>query len=109
MVSLLLSKGADPNEIIRIYDERSVWDIFLLSCYENADQAPPKLKDTWYKAVELLIEYRRTRKFDVRRRPTEDSRQLQDIRETLLSKITPSFSQFPKYCRGYLHWTKRLD
>jgi len=33
----------------------------------------------------------------------------QNIRETLLSKITPSFSQFPKYCRGYLHWTKRLD
>ncbi|KAF8242251.1 hypothetical protein K440DRAFT_639383 [Wilcoxina mikolae CBS 423.85] len=57
MVSLLLGKGADPNQIIHIYDGRSVWDIFLLSCYQNSEQASPRLKDAWYKAMELLIEH----------------------------------------------------
>jgi hypothetical protein len=57
MVSLLLSKGADPNQIVYIYNECSVWQIFLASCCENAHQAPPLLKDAWYKAVELLIEH----------------------------------------------------
>jgi len=57
MVSLLLSKGADPNQIVDIYNECSVWHIFLVSCCENADQAPSLLKNAWYKAMELLIEH----------------------------------------------------
>ena len=57
MVSLLLGKGADPNQIVHIYGGCSVWHIFLAFCRKYADKAPPPLKNTWYQAMELLIEH----------------------------------------------------
>jgi hypothetical protein len=54
IVSSLLSRGSDPNQSIHIYHGQTVWGLFLLSCYMNADR---HLQDTWYDTVELLIDH----------------------------------------------------
>ena len=55
MVRLLLDRGADPNEKVSIYGNITVWALFLLSCYENKDIQNHQVKDTWFKAAELMI------------------------------------------------------
>ena len=55
MVRLLLDKGANPNEKVPIYDNVTVWALFLLSCYEKKDIQNLQVKGTWFKAAELMI------------------------------------------------------
>lgn len=55
MVSLLLDKGANPNEKVSIYGNITVWGLFLLSCYEKKNIQNLQAKDTWFKAAELMI------------------------------------------------------
>lgn len=55
MVRLLLDKGANPNEKVLIYGNITVWALFLLSCYEKKDIKNPQVKETWFKAAELMI------------------------------------------------------
>lgn len=57
MVRLLLEHGADPNRKVHLNDGRTVWALFLLSCYESAqrDRVSVSLKRAWYRAGELLI------------------------------------------------------
>lgn len=57
VVRSLLSRGADPNQKLHIYDGQTVWALFLLSCYTNTDTDPQPLYDSWFEATELLIEY----------------------------------------------------
>jgi Arc/MetJ family transcription regulator len=35
---LLLDRGADPNQKVRFYDNRTVWELFLVSCYRNREK-----------------------------------------------------------------------
>ena len=55
MVRLLLNKGANPNEKVSIYGNITVWALFLLSCYEKKDIQNLQVKETWFKAAELMI------------------------------------------------------
>jgi len=57
MVRLLLEHGADPNQKVYLNDGRTVWVLFLLSCYESLqrDGVSMPLKRVWYRASELLI------------------------------------------------------
>lgn len=55
MVRLLLNKGANPNEKVPIYDNITVWALFLLSCYEKKNIQNLQVKETWFKAAELMI------------------------------------------------------
>ena len=57
MVSLLLQHGADPNQRVHLNDGRTVWALFLLSCYEMAqrDEASAPLQAVWYRVCELLV------------------------------------------------------
>lgn len=61
MVRLLLQNGADPNQKVHLNDGRTVWALFLSSCYESvqAGEVLPhaSLKDAWYQASELLISH----------------------------------------------------
>jgi hypothetical protein len=58
MVRSLLTRGSDPNQTVHIYPGYTIWKLFLLFCYENADKASLHLKDAWYDAMVALIEYR---------------------------------------------------
>lgn len=55
MVRLLLEKGAEPNAKVSIYGNITVWALFLLSCYEKKDIKNLQVKETWFKAAELMI------------------------------------------------------
>lgn len=57
MVRLLLEHGADPNQKVYLNEDRSVWVLFLLSCYESAlrDEVSTPLRLVWYRVSELLI------------------------------------------------------
>lgn len=59
MVQLLLKYKTDPNQIIYLNGHRTVWEQFLLSCYESVDQekTSPTLKNAWYQTSELLIRH----------------------------------------------------
>ncbi|UKZ52663.1 hypothetical protein TrVGV298_006444 [Trichoderma virens] len=60
MVKLLLENGADPNQKVHLNDGRTVWALFLSSCYEGLQvgEAPPQsLRDAWYQASEQLISH----------------------------------------------------
>ena len=55
IVRLLLDKGANPNEKVQIYGNITVWALFLLSCFENKEVSTFQVKETWFKAAELMI------------------------------------------------------
>lgn len=55
MVRFLLSKGANPNQQLNIYDWRTVWDLFLLSCHENAKKHDVPRYNQVYEVAEMLI------------------------------------------------------
>jgi hypothetical protein len=61
MVELLLSHGADPNQVVYLHGDESVWALFLLSMHETIKQAgpnsavPDSLKAAWYASCEALI------------------------------------------------------
>lgn len=55
MVSLLLDKGANPNEKVSIYGNITVWGLFLLSCYEKKNIQDVQAKETWFRAAELMV------------------------------------------------------
>jgi hypothetical protein len=64
MVELLLSPGlnADPNQLVRLNGDRSVWALFLLSIRETHNQESNKsspthqsLNQAWYAACQQLI------------------------------------------------------
>jgi len=57
MVRLLLEHGADPNQKVHLNDGRTVWVLFLLSCYEMAQrgEASAPLRAVWSRVSELLV------------------------------------------------------
>jgi hypothetical protein len=57
MIKLLLDHGADPNEKVYSHNGRTVWQLFLLSCYEviQREEAPPSLAVAWSRASGQLI------------------------------------------------------
>lgn len=57
MVRLLLEHGADPNQKVHLNDGRTVWALFLVSCYEMAQrgEAAARLRAVWVRVSELLI------------------------------------------------------
>lgn len=57
MVRLLLDHGADPNQKVHLNEGRTVWQLFLLSCYEAArrGQSSPSLIAVWSRVSEQLI------------------------------------------------------
>lgn len=57
MVQLLLEQGADPNQKVYLNDGRTVWALFLLSCYETAQRGKPSalLRTAWRRVSEVLI------------------------------------------------------
>jgi hypothetical protein len=59
MVRLLLKKGANPNQQVHLNDGKTVWALFLLSCYESTRRQAisPVLKSAWYRASELMIRH----------------------------------------------------
>lgn len=59
MVRLLLEKGADPNQAVHLNDGRTVWALFLVSCYESIirENVAPTVRDCWYVVSEVLIEH----------------------------------------------------
>ncbi|KAL7783452.1 hypothetical protein V8C37DRAFT_413714 [Trichoderma ceciliae] len=59
MVRLLLNEGANPNQQVHLNDGRTVWALFLVSCYESErrEEVSPVVKDVWYRASELLIRH----------------------------------------------------
>jgi hypothetical protein len=61
MVELLLSSGADPDQPVHLFDDESVWALFLLSIYETnrkeeSSSAPlDSLKNAWYASCEAMV------------------------------------------------------
>jgi len=59
LVSILLDHGADPNQAVFIYDDKTVWSLFLEMCYENGKKhsLPPSDKEfkDLYLVIELLV------------------------------------------------------
>lgn len=56
MVKLLLDFGADCNQRLDIFQQHSVWQLFLMSCVEVSEKEPTDVKRVWAKAIELLLE-----------------------------------------------------
>ncbi|KAF3073827.1 hypothetical protein CFAM422_004410 [Trichoderma lentiforme] len=59
MVQLLLEHGADPNQRVYLNNGWTVWELFLVSCYEATQRSKPSssIKNAWYRASEILISY----------------------------------------------------
>ena len=55
MVRLLLDRGANPNEKVSVYGNITVWALFLLLCYGKKSTKDLQVKETWFKAAELMI------------------------------------------------------
>ena len=81
MVRLLLEHGADPNQLIHVEDNKSVWQSFLLSIADNVSErqmlgTKPSAGHTsaWYQSCELLIQHgaRRVSRFDKNRLETTE-------------------------------------
>lgn len=61
MVKLLLSHGANPNQVVHILNGEPVWALFLISMLEtktmqHMDGVQPSLRRAWYQCCEALIE-----------------------------------------------------
>lgn len=59
MIRLLLERKANPNQEVHLNDDRTVWALFLLSCYESdmSGEATVAMKKSWYKASALLCQH----------------------------------------------------
>lgn len=59
MVQLLLEYGANPNQPVYLNNDRTVWALFLSSCYEyiNRDEPSAPLRNAWCQAAEFLINH----------------------------------------------------
>ncbi|KAI8664187.1 hypothetical protein NCS55_00926500 [Fusarium keratoplasticum] len=59
MVRLLLDNGASVNQKVHLNDGRTVWALFLLSCYESTTrgEATAPMREAWYQASELLCQH----------------------------------------------------
>jgi hypothetical protein len=55
MVRLLLVKGADPNQSINIYDQQTVWSLFLQLCYTTISHGNPH-SSNMYGLLQVLID-----------------------------------------------------
>ena len=86
MVRLLLDHGADPNEKVSIYGNITIWALFLLLCYENRDMRNLQVKDTWFKAAELMIRKGADRKLKLETTRRETIGKDSDAESTALLK-----------------------
>ncbi|CAA9965144.1 hypothetical protein PTMSG1_08503 [Pyrenophora teres f. maculata] len=65
MVKLLLEYGADPNQPVYLNNGKSVWALFLIFIYTSSARSKgsrgagisASVRNAWYQACELLIEY----------------------------------------------------
>ncbi|KAK4671494.1 hypothetical protein QC764_0095820 [Podospora pseudoanserina] len=59
MVQSLLDRGANPNQQVHLNEGRTVWALFLVSCYESAlrNEATKLLKEVWFRVCKLMIRY----------------------------------------------------
>ncbi|CAH0025319.1 unnamed protein product [Clonostachys rhizophaga] len=59
IISLLLSLGAKPNQVVHSHEDRTVWALFLISCWESAKrgEATEVSKKTWYEVSEMMIKH----------------------------------------------------
>ncbi|KAG4269328.1 hypothetical protein FPRO04_12017 [Fusarium proliferatum] len=59
MVKLLLEHKANPNQIVYSHQDRTVWALFLISCWEsvNRPEATPVSIKEWFEVSKLLIDY----------------------------------------------------
>lgn len=59
MVKLLLSYDADPNQVVRSHEDRSVWALFLISCRESikSGEATNTSIQAWYEVSKMLVEH----------------------------------------------------
>jgi hypothetical protein len=55
MVRFLLDKGANPNQPMNIYERRTVWDLFLLSCHQKSEKYYDPRRNQVYQVAEMLI------------------------------------------------------
>jgi hypothetical protein len=60
MIEVLLAHGANPNQPVHLYNDRSVWALFLISIHEGNKQLEPgasskSLKTAWYRICVSLI------------------------------------------------------
>ncbi|KAH6900584.1 hypothetical protein B0T10DRAFT_600858 [Thelonectria olida] len=58
MVRVLLEYGANHNQTVHSHEDRTVWALFLIFCWEsvNRGEATETSKRAWYEASEMLIE-----------------------------------------------------
>ncbi|CAP96924.1 hypothetical protein EN45_081780 [Penicillium chrysogenum] len=57
LVSVLLDRDADPNEIVHIYGGRTPWQLFVLYCYERCKDFPAN-DNPYFDVARLLIHHR---------------------------------------------------
>ena len=58
MVAILLRNGANPNQVVRIYGNVTVWALFLQMMYARRAQIHFKHQtESWFQVTRVLIEY----------------------------------------------------
>lgn len=57
MVQILLDRGANPNQKIRIYDNKTTWELFLRWFYERAAADSNMSREALFTVFESLIEH----------------------------------------------------
>ncbi|KAF5983799.1 hypothetical protein FCOIX_3015 [Fusarium coicis] len=59
MVKLLLEHKADPNQVVFSHQDRTVWELFLICCWEsvNRPESTPISVREWFEVSKLLIDY----------------------------------------------------
>lgn len=60
MVRLLVDEGADPNARVHLNDGKTVFELFIMSCYEACrtyDRPRNELTQAWYRSACILVEH----------------------------------------------------
>jgi hypothetical protein len=56
MVKVLLSFGANCDQTLDIFEQRTVWQLFLSSCVEDTEKGSREVKRNWAETIALLID-----------------------------------------------------
>ena len=86
IIRLLLNIEANPNEKVSVYNNITIWALFLLLCYENKNIETLQVKDTWFKAAESMIRRGADRKLKLKTTRQETIGKDSDAESTALLK-----------------------
>ncbi|VUC24312.1 unnamed protein product [Clonostachys rosea] len=86
IVSLLLNLGAKPNQVVYSHEDRTVWALFLISCWESSKrgEVTEVSKKAWYEVSQMMIKHGASR--DCFNSPNGHELVIEDVLRTIFGE-----------------------